>query len=390
MAKRGENIYHRRDGRWEGRCIMGRKQNGKPKYRSVYGKTYSEAKKKLVLLKASQIDTESKPAVHSYGNGTLSDWLDYWLDVLERPYIRQTTYQLYQRNIEKHLRPLLGAYRHSELRKEHIQDAVNEMKKGLSSSTLHGIYRQLKNVLNCAVKSRLLLALPCEEIRLPKFRQKKPRVLTCAEQARLERQAAAETHLDYLLCLYTGLRLGELCALRYEDIDFETGLLHVSHAVKRVKNRRVMGMQREKNFRKTQLIVDVPKTDCSVREIPLPYFLLSMLEERMKKNGRGPGNFIFAGKQGAPADPRNIQKQFERFAMRAGVCKIHMHTLRHTFAMRCLERGMGYKALSELLGHSSTRMTMEHYDNCTQESKKEILGSAQPLYREGAAKGRAA
>ena len=76
--------------------------------------------------------------------------------------------------------------------------------------------------------------------------------------------------------------------------------------------------------------------------------------------------------------------------MRAGVCKIHMHTLRHTFAMRCLERGMGYKALSELLGHSSTRMTMEHYDNCTQESKKEILGSAQPLYREGAAKGRAA
>ena len=107
MARRGENIYFRKDGRWEGRYITGRKMDGKPKFRSVYGTNYSEVKKKLVILKSQQLDA-GKHAVLIYGNGSLSEWMDYWLDVIEKPYVRETTYLLYKRNIETHLKPQLG------------------------------------------------------------------------------------------------------------------------------------------------------------------------------------------------------------------------------------------------------------------------------------------
>ena len=96
----------------------------------------------------------------------------------------------------------------------------------------------------------------------------------------------------------------------------------------------------------------------------------------MHKTGVSDSDFIFHNSKGASADPRTVQKRFARLAKRAGVHGAHLHTLRHTFAMRCLERGMGYKALSEILGHSSSQMTIRHYDNCTMEKKQKVMYSA--------------
>lgn len=364
MARRGENIYHRKDGRWEGRCIVGRKMDGKPKFHSIYGTSYSEVKRNLVLLKSKQMQWKEQ-AVLIYGNGSLSDWMDYWLDVVEKPFIRATTHTLYMRNINKHLRPWLGRYLLRDLMPEHIQTMVCELQRTLAPSTLHGICRLLKTILDSALKNRLIPASPYKEIRLPKYRQKPPRVLNTAEQTRFEQVVVEAGALEYLLCLYTGLRLGELCALRYEDIDFHSNLLIVSHAVKRVTVDST-----------TRLIVGAPKTESSKREIPLPFFLLKMLADRLQESEADGDAFIFSNAKGGAAEPRTIQKRFDRLARKAGIRGAHMHTLRHTFAMRCLERRMGYKALSEILGHSSPDMTIKHYDNCTLEEKQQVMHSA--------------
>lgn len=369
MARRGENIYHRRDGRWEGRCIVGRKMDGRPKFHSIYGQSYSEVKKNLVLLKSEHMAQPREQAVLIYGNGSLSDWMDYWLDVIEKPYIRPTTYTLYQRNIHNHLRPHLGRYALQELSREHIQAMVDSLRQTLASSTLHGVCRLLKTILNSALKSRLIAEPPYKELKMPKCRQKQPRVLTRDEQMRLEQAALSSGGLEYLLCLHTGLRLGELCALRYQDIDFVSNVLIVSHSVKRVATGAAAG-------RASKLIVDVPKTESSAREIPLPFFLLKMLADRMENAGATGDAFIFPNTRGGAADPRTVQKRFERLTKKLGIRGAHMHTLRHTFAMRCLERGMGYKGLSELLGHSSSETTIRHYDNCTMEKKQKVMESA--------------
>ena len=368
MARRGENIYHRKDGRWEGRCIVGRKMDGKPRFRSIYGASYSEVKKNLVLLKSEQLEHKHR-AVLIYGNGSLSDWMDYWLDIVEKPYVQATTYTLYKRNIENHLRPRLGKYMLGDLSSQHIQAMIQALQHSLASSTLHGICRLLKAILSSAWKQGLIAECPYRDIRLPKFRQKQPRVLTTAEQARLEKAAVETDDLEFLLCLYTGLRLGELCALRYEDIDFVSNLLFVSHSVKRV----VIG---QPDGNATELIVGDPKTESSKREIPLPFFLLKRLADRMQESGATGNDFIFQNSKGGAAEPRTIQKRFKRIAQKAGIRSAHMHTLRHTFAMRSLERGMGYKALSEILGHSSAEMTIKHYDNCTMEKKLEVMQAA--------------
>ena len=120
MARRGENIYHRKDGRWEGRYIVGRRLDGKPKFRSIYGKSYGEVKRALVALKSKALAAQDQPAMLVYGDGSLSDWMSYWLDVTEKPYIRETTYLLYRRSIEKHLVPWLGGYPLRELSPAHI------------------------------------------------------------------------------------------------------------------------------------------------------------------------------------------------------------------------------------------------------------------------------
>lgn len=366
MAKRGENIYHRKDGRWEGRYIVGRKADGKARFRSIYGPSYSAVKRRLVELKAGR--GQAGAAVLLYGDGSLSDWMDYWLEVLEKPYIKPTTYQLYRRTIETHLRPLLGECALRRLDSAQVQRAVDRMKERLAASTLHGVFRQLKSILGQAEKLRLLDRSPCAQVRLPRARQPRPRVLTTGEQARLERAALETGGLEYLVCLYAGVRLGELCALRYQDVGAARGVLCVAHSVKRVPA--PMGA------RASRLIVGEPKTESSAREIPLPAFLVRLLKERMRRTRAGAGDFIFAGRQGGAGEPRTVQARFARLTARLGIRGAHMHTLRHTFAMRCLERGMGYKALSEILEHSSSQMTIRHYDNCIWESKARAMRAA--------------
>lgn len=362
MSRKGENIYYRKDGRWEGRYIKGRKPDGSPKFGFVYGKQYGDVKKKLTLIKAElyQENGAVVPVIH--GDGSLHDWADYWLEVIVRPHVRPETYAGYRRNLDKHIYAYLGEIDMRSIQTWHIQRMINELQGNMAATTLHGICRLLKSILNTAYDRGLLASNPYRNIRLPKARNRPPRVLTRTEQKKLEREIISNKNIEYLLCLYMGLRVGELCALRWEDIDLEENILHVRHSIQRIP--------KEENPHSTRLVLGVPKSEASVRDIPLPDFLSQMLSERQNAEKGKPGEFLFKGTKEEYSDPRTMQQRIGRLCKKLEISGVHMHTLRHTFATRCLEKGIRYEVLCEFLGHSSPQITLRHYAHCTPETKR--------------------
>ncbi len=355
MARRGENIYKRKDGRWEGRYIIERKPDGKPRFHSVYAKSYTAVKELLILRKGGHIALLT-PAARKHEE-LFSDWADYWLQHVAYPSVRLSTYEHYRRNIETHLKPQFGNCYLREITEEAVKGIVRQWQTSLAPGTVQGIIRLFKSVMKSA-RLKGLCECRFEDLRIP-GKIKKPRVLSIPEQQRME-MAMGPEGMEYMLCLYTGLRLGELCALKWEDVDLDVGYLFVRGTLQRVRG----------NSKKTYLTIGLPKSGASEREIPIPAFLLKRLRAWKEKSA---GIFVFQGKNGRPMDPRTLQGRFKRFTGRLGIKGAHMHTLRHTFACRCLERGIGYDVLCELMGHSSAQITLKYYAHCTREQMRQSI-----------------
>ena len=228
---------------------------------------------------------------------------------------------------------------------------VNGKKDSLSAGMLHNIHRLLRSAMRAAHEKGLIRDNPCVGIKLPRNRAKTPRVLTRNEQQKLERTAVKKGAIEYLLCLYTGLRLGELCALKWSDVNFETGALYVRGTMKRIDGKAVIG---------------APKSGNSEREVPVPAFVLKMLRIRIKQTG---GNGFVFGTGGKAASMRTMQARLKALTKGIGLEGVHMHTLRHTYATRCLENRIGMETLSDLLGHSGPQITLKYYAHCTRENK---------------------
>ena len=363
MAKRGENIYLRKDGRYEGRYIKGRKADGKAVFGSVYARRYAEVKRRLVEIKSRLYGEQT--ALGVYGDGSLGEWGAYYLESRVKGRVKEGTYANYRRNLERHIDPLLGQVRLSKLTAAQIQQASQVLQARLKAGTVRGIMRMLRAMLASAVEEGLLRQSPYREIRLPKGSARAPRVLTRDEQKRLEGALRRGGEMEYLLCLYTGLRVGEVCGLRWEDVDLENRVLRVRRVVKRTSAGR--------GGRKTALTLGDPKSESSRREIPLPAFLAAMLRARRELAGgkHSATGFVFMGREGGMRDTRTVQKKLERICERVGLEGVHMHTLRHSFSTRCLEQGVGVEVLSALLGHSTPQITLKYYAHCTPEAKRE-------------------
>lgn len=363
MARKGENIYLRKDGRWEGRYIKGRNQNGKAVFGSIYGKQYCDVKKRLIIIK-SELYRE-KDLAPQKNERTFYDWGEYWLEKIIKPHIKAGTYTGYRRNLERHIYPFLMNILVTDITSEDIQAMVNALQTSLAPATLHGVCRLLKSILNSAYEKGIIAHNPFQNIRLPRMNRKNPRVLTYQEQEKLEQQVLKSGEVEYLLCLYTGLRVGELCALKWEDIDVENAILHVRHSAQRIP---VCG---EKN--KTVLILGTPKSEASLRDIPIPYFISKVLEQKRKEESASENEFVFSGRNNKCRDPRTMQQRITSICNGLDIAGVHMHTLRHTFATRCLEKNIGYEVLCEFLGHSSPKVTLSHYAHCTLETKRENI-----------------
>lgn len=360
MPKKGENIYKRKDGRWEGRFRKGRNEQGKIVYGYVYAWKYREVKQKLNQLKANY---DLRTDTTSLYQGTIEEWMTYWLEHIILKQIKTSTYASYQKKMSQHIFPVLGDTEINKITKKDISQLTSILSdKGLSNTTIYTILTILKSALTKAYTERLILENPCIDIDFPKIKKKEITILTLEQQQQLEKVALKEIECSpVIIALYTGLRIGEISGLMWDDIDFKNRTLSVARTIQRIS---IPG-----NHLKTQIVFGTPKSKSSIRKIPIAKNLLLYLSE---KKQRTTSAFVIANKNKV-AEPRLITHWFKKNIVEAEVENIHFHVLRHTFATRCIEQGIDVATLSKLLGHNSTKMTLDTYAGSLWETREKAI-----------------
>ncbi len=344
MARRGENIYKRKDGRWEGRYKNGFKPDGKTKYSSVYGKSYAEVRSVLVQ-KRVQLQTEAPVCRLKFG-----EVIQIWLKSLKNT-VKESTYANYLMKIEKHILSKLGGISYDKLTAETLNDFVAErLESGLSAKYVSDISVLIKSVTKFAHR-QYGYADKAEFMSLPKKDKSAPKLLLSnSEQNILTSNLMkniSPSNAGILLSAATGMRIGELCALKWSDFDFEKSIVTVSRTMQRIKNRDGQG---------TKIIVTSPKSRTSLREIPIPEFLKDVLIKVKTNND----SFILSGNSRF-VEPRTMQYRFKSVLKRLDLPQVSFHALRHMFATKCVSLGIDVKTLSEILGHSSVKITLDRY-----------------------------
>ena len=338
---KGENIYYRKDGRWEGRYAIGRKSNGRIKYGYVYGKTYQTVRDKLLPLKQ-----QSDRMIQLYGKSmmTYSEWVTQWKKEIQKT-IKLSTYSNYCYKLSRYLLPHLGTTPLYQVTSERIQEIIDIfMKEKLSPSSIQIIHCLLKKTLNDAKKQGLLYQNPCDAVKLPKRIPRKVRALTIEQQRSLLKVVdKSDDNKDQavILALNTGMRIGEIAALKWSDIDFNRGIISITQTCNRVKSS------------------DNQRTIVNYDAV---WKLLKRLKEKSD------AEFVFSiGDKGC--EPRVLTYHFHQLRKKARLENIHFHQLRHTFATRCLEAKVGITSVSALLGHASTKMTLDVYSDSMLEER---------------------
>nr|WP_300304597.1 site-specific integrase [uncultured Anaerostipes sp.] len=372
MARRGENIYKRKDGRWEARIIFDYTSEGKACYRYLYGKTYQEAKnKKNKLLAELQNSTMTRNFQRNYLKITLDEVMQECFES-RKDSLKESTYMTYVCLYERHLKPDLGSCRMTALTTDRIDAYLKEKLKsgrldhkgGLSPKTVADI----RSILLMALKFARKKKYPCADsgdIFYPSMHSQGIQVLSKLEQQKLEETVfAANDSLSsgILLALYSGLRIGEICALQWKDINFEEQNLLISKTIIRIRN------LDSDSKRKTKVIIDRPKTDTSIRTIPLPAFLIEYLETFRKEDN----TYLLTGTTHF-MEPRIYLRKYKQILNDARLEDYTFHCLRHTFATRCVENGFDVKALSEILGHANVSTTLQRYVHPSMDSKREQI-----------------
>ena len=363
MAKHGENIYKRKDGMYEGRYVIGRKPDGKTKLGYIYGYHYIKVRDSLLLKKAALVALSRKGAVK---HRTFAQWSETWRQNELIGSVKPSSYQTYLNILKYHLVPAFGQYLITSLTAEIIQNYIELLEeRGFARSSIQGIIRLLSTIMRSAQQEGIIRRNPCQKIRLRGGGISNQRVLNRQEQKRLVNSLQNERSVPALLGLYTGMRLGEICALRWEDINWEQKVIYIRRTVQRLKSNDFNG-----NANRTKLFVGSPKSKSSERTVPVPQFILKILRNMEKDTDRL--GYIF-GIAEQPAEPRTIQRRFASQARRNGIQGVHFHTLRHSFATRMLELGIDVKTVSVLLGHSSVRMTMDFYMHSLNENQRQAV-----------------
>lgn len=351
MSRRGENIYKRRDGRWEGRILID------SRYHSVYAHSYSEVKQKL----RNYSDTTKSTA--KANRQTVAEYAIQWLATVKLK-CKASTHNKYSNICKNHIFPIIGKYNLDELSAFHIEDML-EQRKSLSPKTRSDILCVVKMIISYAQQS----GCPCQinlkalAIRLPKGTM---RVLSVPEQQRLTGRLLAEQTLrsaGVLLALSTGIRIGELCALRRKDISFENGLLHIGATMQRI--------QTDDLIKRTQVIISEPKSACSIRDIPLSAQHISYF--RQFYENLPDGAFLLTGEISRFTEPAALRYYVGKLTEACELEGVHFHTLRHTFATRCVEAGVDIKTLSEILGHENVKITLDRYVHSSMDFKRQNM-----------------
>ncbi len=360
MGRHGENIRKRSDGRWEARYMAYDAEKKKNTCRSVYGHSYEEVKAKRTAVSGKMMSGETAATVSDQETAPLQDLTfeiaaQEWLDAVKSQQ-KTSTYEKYCFIYHGYLEKALGGVMLRQITEKSARDSIASC--GVVSESLHkSIYGVLNGILRYTAR-RYHIMLP--EIKRPSVAAHRKEVGTFSrsEQAKLLSVLCTKRNrfkLGVLLCLFTGLRLGELCALKWSDIDFGNKTLTVRRTVQRlyVENART----------KTALVEATPKSNNSRREIPLQDAIVDLLTDF--QDGE---EYVFGGS--GPLDPRTMQNHYKRILQEADIPYKNFHVLRHTYATNCIEGGTDIKSLSEMLGHASVKITLNYYVHPSMDIKR--------------------
>jgi integrase len=392
MGRRGENIRKRKDGRWEARIIAGYDSKQKAKYYSVYGKTYSEVKAKKnawledrLLAGTVQVQDYQTRLQVSFEQ-VCTEWLDF-----KQKEIKESSYAHYVHLVQRHLLPELGARNFSSIATEEInnflqtklqgngtpisetKEPCNEIPKdGLSPKTVSDIRSVIVQILDFA-KDRKYPVNITGKLFFPKHTQPAIRVLSKQEQLLLEEYAFQDQSpftLGILLALYGGLRIGEICSLKWKDIHLKHGEVHIERTLLRIQETD----SKPEYSPKTKLLLEKPKPANSIRTIPLPEFIA----EHLKSLRQSPEIYVITGTT-TWIEPRTCLDKYKKVLKKVGIDDYNFHALRHTFATRCIETGFDLKSLSEILGHANVNITLQRYVHPSMELKRQQMNRLETL-----------
>lgn len=369
MAKRranGEgNIRKRKDGRWEGRYTAGRApETGKAIYKNVLAKTQKECKEKLVqaIKDCEQVDTVKSEQY------TVGQWMDIWFENWAKVKVRPSSHQTYRGYIENHIKPRIGDIPLAKLTTLDLQKLYKDLlnggrverteakhqPKGLSAKTVRNINQVISSAMDFAKEQRLILTNPTDGCALPKPAHKEMKTLSADWLAAFLREAKESGVFElYYIELATGLRRGELLGLKWSDIDFNQGILHIRRQVARINGE----------------VVEAPlKTENSYRTLPIGADAVEILLEQKEKTH---SEYVFPSSTGDPISPDSVLHMLHRVLKRAGLPKVRFHDLRHTFATLALQNGVDIKTVSGMLGHYSAGFTLDTYAHVTTAAQKQ-------------------
>ena len=345
------NIYQRRDGRWEGRISKGKGKNGKRRFQYFFGHSRDEVRdrmNKIQSYKSNQKDCSK----------TISEVFDEWYQSIQHR-VKESTAANYFMKAHKHI---LSEFGNKAIDSIHSNDIYKfiELKRNqqLSNRYIADILILMKSIFKHAVKVYHVFN-PLDGIILPKKKSPEIQLLDANEQTRLSHYIAENhnnTTLGIALAMSTGIRIGELCALQWRDINLEKRILTVRKTIQRI--------QTSIETSRTKLIITEPKSESSKRCIPIPECMISLLE----KFKAGSETFILSSNEN-PIEPRTMQYRFAKILKNVKLPSIHFHAIRHMFASNCVNLGFDIKALSELLGHSSVEITLNRYVHSAFEQK---------------------
>lgn len=370
MARQGENIYQRKNGKWEGKYIKDR-VNGRIRYGYISGSSYDDVlRKKQRAAKAYEdsVKKESGGGDRLLFSNVASEWMKE-----KESYLKQSTICRYRNNLNLHLLPAYGDRLVTDITRDDVDAFVTRLcasdgnnGKGLSGNTARSVVSVLKTVVEYARDYRRVPVANLNGIFI-KNQGRPIRVFSRNEQKMIEDYLHENMDLDndligIMLCLYTGIRLGELCALRWEDVLLDEGELYIHATMLRIQTP-------DHPDHRTKVITTMPKSGSSLRRIPLPPNLYKLLSEM-----KGPdGTYFLTRHENLFIEPRIMESHFKAVIDAVGIADANFHALRHTFATRCIELGFDVKSLSEILGHASVNITLNRYVHSSMDQKRRFM-----------------
>ena len=373
MPKKGENIRRRKDGRWEARYRQGVDGNGKIIYASIYAKTYKEVKQKKLLVLSGRLPSDEPVASVSFAQVQQLWWAQ------NSVHFKPSTERKYAYLLQRHILPELGGIKISRITAPGINKLLAQKIKagrldgtgGLSPAYVRSITLLIRSIMQFAAAEKYCQPL-CSNINKPTAEAKEIRVLSPQQRIKLEAAIChhpSATEIGILTAMYTGMRIGEICALSWNDVDLDNRLITVRHTVCRVNAQADTGL-------KSQWVLDTPKTAASLRVIPICSGLFKLLSAYKI---RSVSPFVVSTASSF-VSPRTFEYRFHGVLRSHGIDRINFHALRHGFATSCVENAVDVKSLSEILGHASELVTLRTYVHSSLDTKRAQLEKLSSAY----------